>query len=555
MIAPHRGIPALVLPGILAALVLTTPTGAAAASDAATEGCDSPRTAVYTLLYWLQAERYDAERAAECQDRSRLDDPDVDGPRLADKFLKVLDARGLFVQVDTIPDRHDYKDASERERYPLLPNDLSGIELVKQGDRWVFSSESLARIPAMYADTLPDWLVEFVDELPPALQGEFLGLKGWQWIGFILLLVAAWFGRLLATLLIQVVLKRMISRLGPTSSWLENLFGNLGGAVGGLVLALVLIYVQPYLQLPIAMSAVLLAVGRLAGSVSLLWLLFVLIDAFSAGLARRAEETESRMDDQIVPLVRKSLKVVAGVLGLLWILQSLHLDVTSLIATASVASLGVALAAKDTVANVFGSVMVFVDKPFQIGDFVTIGSGVTGTVEEVGFRTSRLRTPSGSLITIPNARMTDTEVENLGERPNRRYDIVLGLTYDTSADKVEAFCAGVEAVIEAHPLTEKDRKVVRFIGFGPSSLDVMVRCWFDTQSYDQEQDCKHVINMEILRLAEALGVAFAFPSQSLYVEQMPSDGASGGSPVDAAQVASTFGPGGSQSRAGDWWKG
>jgi MscS family membrane protein len=364
-----------------------------------------------------------------------------------------------------------------------------------------------------------------------------------------LLLAVAWVIRVLVIAVLGVLIKRLMVRW----AWLENLFGNLKGATGGLALGATLIYIQPELQLPVVLAATLMTAGRLITALSLLGLLFVLIDAFADGLERRADATESRMDDQLVPLIRKSLKIVTGVVGLLWILEGFDVDVTSLIATASVASLGIALAAKDTVANVFGSVMVFIDKPFQIGDYVTI-LGVSGTVEEVGFRTSRLRTPIGSLITIPNARMTDSQVENLGARPNRRYDTSVGLTYDTPPDRVQAFCAGAVAIIEAHPITVKDKNIVRFVSFGPSSLDIQVRCWFDTTSFDQEAVAKHQLNMELLRLAEALGVAFAFPSQSVYLEGTPDHPAStvGQITEDPFAIADSFGSQGSRSQPGQW---
>ena len=155
---------------------------------------------------------------------------------------------------------------------------------------------------------------------------------------------------------------------------------------------------------------------------------------------------------------------------------------------------------------------------------------------------------------IPNARVTDSQVENLGERPNRRYDTAVGLTYDTPPSRVQAFCAGVVAIIEAHPLTIKEKNVVRFIAFGPSSLDVQVRCWFDTTSFDDEVAAKHQLNMEILRLAEALGVAFAFPSQSVYLEGTPEHPAStiGDISEDPQVIARSFGEGGSRNQLSSW---
>lgn len=526
---------------------LTALTPQALAQDP--NSCATPQDAVYGLLYWLQPERYDPQRAAVCQDRSELTDPGAQGPELAVKFKKIIDARGFYVKLESIPSEANYKDASGKHRYDFLARDLPMIVYEKEGDVWRLSAQSLAAVPGLYGATFNEGLERLVATLPPVFAEQVLGIAWWQFIGLALLLVVAWLFRVLAIAALRVVIKQLMKRF----SWLKHLYGHLKGPVGGLALGATLIYVQPELQLPVVLAATLMSIGRLSAALSLLGLAFVLIDAFADGMERRAEGTESRMDDQLIPLLRKTLKVVVGVVGLLWILESFDVDVTSLIATASVASLGVALAAKDTVANVFGSVMVFIDKPFQIGDFVTVG-GVSGTVEEVGFRSSRLRTPTGSIITIPNARMTDSQVENLGERPNRRYDTAVGLTYDTPPDRVQAFCAGVVEIIEGHPLTVKEQNVVRFVSFGGSSLDIQVRCWFDTTSFDQEVVAKHQLNMEILRLAEALGVAFAFPSQSVYLEGTPEHPASTVGSIEEApmEIARSFGPSGGRGMVASW---
>ena len=513
------------------------------------DSCATPQDAVYGLLYWLQPERYDPQRASACLDRSQLQEPAVEAPALAVKFKKVIDARGFYVKLEAIPSEADYKDASGKHRYDFLERDLPSIVYEKQGDDWLLTAQSLVEVPALYGATFNEGLERLVSSLPPVFSQRVLGIAVWQMLGLVLLLVVAWIFRVLAIVALRMLIKQFMKRF----PWLEHLYGHLKGPVGGLALGATLIYVQPELQLSVVLAATLMSIGRLSAALSLLGLVFVLIDAFADGMERHAEGTESRMDDQLIPLLRKSLKVVVGVVGMLWILESFDVDVTSLIATASVASLGVALAAKDTVANVFGSVMVFIDKPFQIGDYVTVG-GVSGTVEEVGFRSSRLRTPTGSVITIPNARMTDSQVENLGERPNRRYDTAVGLTYDTPPQRVQAFCAGVVEIIEAHPLTVKDKNIVRFVAFAASSLDIQVRCWFDTTSFDQEVVAKHQLNMEILRLADALGVAFAFPSQSVYLEGTPEHPAStvGVLTEEPMEIARSFGSSGPRRMLSNW---
>ena len=135
--------------------------------------------------------------------------------------------------------------------------------------------------------------------------------------------------------------------------------------------------------------------------------------------------------------------------------------------------LAFALAAKDTVANLFGSATIFASRPFQIGDWVYI-DGTEGTVESVGFRSTRVRTFYNSLISVPNAKVVDSVVDNYGARQYRRVKAMLGLTYDTPPDKLEAFVVGVRELIANHPKTRKDLFEVHFYEFGPSSLNVLV---------------------------------------------------------------------------------
>jgi len=182
---------------------------------------------------------------------------------------------------------------------------------------------------------------------------------------------------------------------------------------------------------------------------------------------------------------------------------------------------------------------------------VKIGSNVEGTVEEVGFRTSRVRTYYNSVMTVPNALVTNSTVDNMGMRQYRRYKTVFGLTYDTSPEKVQAFCEGVRAIIQATEGMRQDYYVVEFQGFGASSLDILMNAFTMADDYNTDMRIRSHLNLQILRLAEGLGVGFAFPSHSLYVESMPAE--NGGADGTAEQtgelagIVEAFGPGGGRS--------
>jgi MscS family membrane protein len=248
------------------------------------------------------------------------------------------------------------------------------------------------------------------------------------------------------------------------------------------------------------------------------WAVFRLVDLFAANLEGWAQKTESRYDDLLVPLVRKTLKVLGTVFALVFVASNLGFNVTSLLAGVGLGGLAFALAAQDTVRNFFGSLTVVFDRPFKVGDWITV-AGVEGVVEEVGVRSTRIRTFYNSLISLPNSNLINTHVDNYGERQYRRWNPSLGVTYDTPPEVLDAFCEGIRELIRNHPYTRKDYFHVYMKGFGASSLDIMVYMFFECPSWDVELQEKHRLILDILRLAQGLGVEFAFPTQTVHLQQ------------------------------------
>ena len=295
---------------------------------------------------------------------------------------------------------------------------------------------------------------------------------------------------------------------------------RLGRSLWALAVAITLLLGFPALDFPQVADDIVEQLASLLGAVALVMLGFRGVDIFTDVLGRRAELTDSRFDDQLVPLVNTGLKIVTLLIGMLFILGNLGVNVTSLVAGLGLGGLAVALAAQDTFRNLLGGVTIFADRPFQVGDWVVVGS-IEGTVEHVGFRSSRVRTFYNSVVTVPNARIVDTHVDNMGLRQWRRYRTTLGLAYHTTPDQVQAFVEGVRAVIRANPEMRKDYYIVEFTEFGASSLEVLLYCFIDAPDWNAELRTRHVLNLDIMRLAEELGVEFAFPTQTLHVASMP----------------------------------
>ncbi|MCB0640262.1 MAG: mechanosensitive ion channel family protein, partial [Phaeodactylibacter sp.] len=253
-------------------------------------------------------------------------------------------------------------------------------------------------------------------------------------------------------------------------------------------------------------------------------LLFILIslrilDVVLLYVGRVTAGTNSKLDDQLLPIVKRTVQVIIVILGIVQILRLMDVNITALIAGISIGGLALALAAQDTVKNLIGSAMIFVDRPFQIGDWIQ-GSDFAGAVMEVGFRTTRIQTLDSSIISVPNGTIANMSVTNLGVRVFRIYNTTLGITYSSTPEQVEQFMTGLRQMIQAHPLIMPEGFLVRFTELANSSLNIMFRCRIQTNDYDEELRVKQELNLGFLRLARAVGVSFAFPSTSVYVESM-----------------------------------
>jgi MscS family membrane protein len=204
----------------------------------------------------------------------------------------------------------------------------------------------------------------------------------------------------------------------------------------------------------------------------------------------------------------------------LFVAQNLNVNVSSLIAGLGIGGLAFALAAKDTVENLFGSFTVLMDRPFQIGDWVVIGE-LEGTVEELGLRSTRIRTFYNSVITVPNSRLVHTAVDNLGSRRYRRVKCMISVQYDTPPERIDAFCEGIRELIRRHPYTRKDYYLVYLNEFADSALNILLYAFHQTPDWPTELRERHRLFTDIVRLARRLGVEFAFPTRTLHLASAP----------------------------------
>lgn len=530
----------------------------AAALAAPPLDCSTPRNAVETLFAWQQPGTLQPENAALCLD------PDGRAPAdrqlLAVQIKAVYEGQVLRVKTSELPDLPDFQNERGQARVVVHPG-LPEIYVERGADgQWLWPKAVLDRVGPLYEETYSfgNWLVS---KIPGLLKGKAFGISLWQYLALALLFLAGLLVRKLLQLVASIRTQSLMSRFGK--EWAGKLVAAVDSPGATLVMAGILAVAYPQLRLPVQAAKVLGVAVHLLSTFSLVWGAYRLVDVLADTLEIRASKTESKLDDQLVPLVRRSLKVLTVVVGALFVLQNLNVDVGSLLAGLGIGGLALAMAAKDTLANFFGSVMIFADKPFQVGDWVVV-DGVEGTVEEVGFRSTRVRTFYDSLVTVPNSKIADAKVDNYGARKYRRTTTTLGLTYDTTPEQLQAFVEGVRAILRANPYTRKDSYEVGFTAFGSHSLDVLLYFFFRVDSWSAELRERQNVYLEILRLAKSLGISFAFPTQTLLHEYVAAPGAARGRPEPLpperlAEVVEAFAPHGQQSRpagpritAGGW---
>lgn len=251
-----------------------------------------------------------------------------------------------------------------------------------------------------------------------------------------------------------------------------------------------------------------------------IWVLLIMTDGFAERFIKRAEGTESKLDDMLTPIIATTVKILLIAIGILMILQNLGYSITSLVAGLGLGGAAIALAAKDTIANIFGSLVVFLDEPFQLGDWVEV-NGVEGTVEEIRLRTTLVRTFDNSLVTMPNSLLTNTNINNFDRRIKRKMDCSFGVLYSTKSEQVTAIVEDVKKFLEENSATYVGPNWVALDAFGASSLDISVITYSQATEKAQHMADKQRFLVAIMRIVEQHGSDFAFPTRTIDIRQIP----------------------------------
>ncbi len=418
---------------------------------------------------------------------------------------------------------------------PLLPVIAQNPAMAPLSDVGALPPQS-----ALNDDPGVDSLAEFVHTQVAAdswLRAEPMLVENWQWLGLLFLIAVA----VIMERIVAYILRRM-ARGSARSRHVDLDEGQLTRFVrpfGLMITWWLFLTMVPILELE---NDVLIRglnlIGSMLISVAGVLAAWRFVDVLCDFLKNKADRTDNTFDDMLVPLLRRTLKIFVVIMGMAYFSSKVTEDFYKVVAGISIGGAVLAFAFKDSLENVFGTFTVLLDKPFQLGDWITVGE-VDGSVESVGFRSTRVRTFYNSLITVPNRHFISAKVDNWGARSYRRIKTTLGVTYSTPPETIEAFCEGIREIIRAHPFTRKDYFHVYLNGFGPSSLDILLYCFVRTPDWSMELREKHRLFADILRLAERLGVEFAFPSQSLYM--VPADATADGERPDSDQDGARVG--------------
>jgi MscS family membrane protein len=480
------------------------------------EAADSPRASVRAFL---DLARKGDDRAAT-RYLALAPDQGARGPELARRLRAVLD-RHLDVPLDTVSPlaEGDTRDGlppgvDSIGQVPLGRNGHDSVFLVRARDAagpfWRFSEQTVARVDGWY-DALPDrwardWMPAALQRLGPA------DLMWWQWLAApVLLLLSLLGGRLLGTATSRLL--RRLARRTPTP-WDDRLLARVSPALMLLwAVALAALLLPRLALLPGAHATTHAILGGLA-TFAVFWSLWRAVDVGAQFLLERPWASDSTSARSLVSVARSLVRALVAVTGLLATLAVFGYPVTTVLAGLGIGGIAVAFGAQKTIENLFGSIAIAADRPLRVGHFVKV-EDFSGTVERIGMRSTRFRTLDRTLVTVPNGKLADLQIEDFAPRDRIRFATTVALDCGTTAAQVRRIVEAVEGALRAAPKVRPDVVAAKLAALGPSSLDVEVLCWFETTDYEEFRRLRQDVLLGIMKIVEEAGAAFAAPTRAL----------------------------------------
>ncbi len=440
------------------------------------------------------------------------------GRIVAERLINTMD-RIHKVDIDSVPNYTESPAWYFRKQSITVKNKIVDVEIGIAKDstgNFLFTKETVKSIEDFYFSVrnMPvvngvityksSFLNTYKGMLPLWTQNKIFLFDNWQWIALFVLIIISFLGMYLVRLLALIYARRFLEE--------QRLYRSTK-AFGVLAFLIIFHFGIKFLDLDLEILEIILRGSYIAITLSSVWTLLKVVDFFTTLFEEKAKKTENKFDDVLVPLLSKTAKVVVVSFGALFVAHSLTFDVGSILAGLGIGGVAVALAAKDTISNLFGSVTVILDRPFHVGDLIVLEKGVEGTVEQVGFRSTRLRTPHHSLITMPNSLLANIAIDNYGMRKLRRFKTIIQLDINNPIDKVEEFINQIKYAVQIHSLIEKENvnNIVALNDIVESNLNIQLIIYFNTQSGVVEIEERHKFILEILKIAKSLEIVFSSP--------------------------------------------
>lgn len=354
-------------------------------------------------------------------------------------------------------------------------------------------------------------------EMQNILDSQIVVMANWKWIGLVVSVFLVLFINKFARILLHKA-KKKIHLPEERTFFSYFIQQNIERGLSWIFAALIGMALVENLDLPPNFEKYLLLLLKVTLGLHLLRLAYFAADAFGLVIDYWTHKKNSQLGDQLAPLATKTLKALVIIIGTLVLLQNFGVNVTAILAGLGLGGVALAFAAQDTVSNFFGTITILLDSPFRVGDHVKI-IDVEGTIEEVGFRSTRIRSLTNSMITLPNSVVAKEKIDNITERRGIcRFRHMLGFTYAATPEQIEHFCEQLRYHLKQDSRVNQERIAIQFHELAESSQNILVQFHFLVQPHEFEAQILQKYLLDIVKLSQASKLDFAFPTRTLLME-------------------------------------
>ncbi|SDS55446.1 MscS family membrane protein [Halopseudomonas xinjiangensis] len=377
---------------------------------------------------------------------------------------------------------------------------------------WRVSSETLKYLP----ETLDENLHTTVDQLLPSvlIQRKWQGVPIGHWLAMVLLAILAY---VISRLVVAAVIggaRRLLRRRFP--NYPTGLVQAFGQPIRVYLAVMLFVAAAQRAGISIIVRQYFSQVTVLVAWFAILLLAWRLIDVIASALLTRTTRRANMGALSAILFFRRSIKVLLVALGVISVLDMIGFDVTTGLAALGIGGIAIALGAQKTVENLVGGLSLIFDQPVRVGDFCKIGD-IVGTVEQIGMRSTRIRTLDRTMVVIPNGDLSSRVIENYAHRDRFWFHPALGLRYETTPDQIRYLLVEIRSMLYAHPRVDPDPARVRFTGFGAVSVNLEVFAYVLAKDYDDFLEIQEDLYLRIADIVRESGTGFAFPSQTVYL--------------------------------------